>query len=242
MTPKLAQLLRDNAARARNYAVKADGDEATIYIYDVIGFDFWSGGGITAAKFVEDLNAIQSDKISIRFNSPGGDVFEARTMVSAMRAARAKGKTITAYVDGLAASAASFMAVNADEVQIADGGFLMVHNAWTLAMGDRNDMLNMATLLEKIDGTIADDYERKSGAKRDEVVGWMDAETWFTAAEAKEAGLADSVIEAPKVKAQAWDLAAYAHAPKKEAPTEPDFTALRAHNERRLGLVGVAPQ
>lgn len=241
MTPKLAQLLRDNATRPRNYAVKADNDEATIYVYDVIGFDFWTGGGITAAKFVEDLNAIQSDKISIRFNSPGGDVFEARTMVSAMRAARAKGKKITAYVDGLAASAASFMAVNADELHMADGSFLMVHNAWTLAMGDRNDMLNMATLLEKIDGTIADDYERKAGAKRDDVTAWMDAETWFTAAEAKAAGLADAVIEAPKVKAQAWDLAAYAHAPKIEEPAD-HYAELRAHNERRLALLSVAPQ
>ena len=241
MTPKLAQLLRDNATRPRNYAVKANDDESTIYVYDVIGFDFWTGGGITAAKFVEDLNAIKSDKISVRFNSPGGDVFEARTMVSAMRAARAKGKTITAYVDGLAASAASFMAVNADELHIADGGFLMVHNAWTLAMGDRNDMLNMASLLEKIDGTIADDYERKSGAKREDVTGWMDAETWFTASEAKSAGLADSVIEAPKVKAQAWNLGAYQHAP--EAKDEGDqYETARAQRERHFSLLALSPQ
>lgn len=241
MTPKLAQLLRDNATRPRNYAVKADAEEATIYIYDVIGFDFWTGGGITAAKFVEDLNAVKSDRIALRFNSPGGDVFEARTMVSAMRAARASGKRITAYIDGLAASAASFMAVNADEVHMADGSFLMVHNAWTLTMGDRNDMLNMATLLEKIDGTIADDYERKSGATRNDVTGWMDDETWFTAAEAKEAGLADIVIDAPKVKAQAWNLAAYQHAPKIEEPAD-DYAAMHAHNVRRLALLAVSPQ
>ena len=162
-------------------------------------------------------------------------------MVSAMRAARAKGKTITAYVDGLAASAASFMAVNADELHIADGGFLMVHNAWTLAMGDRNDMLNMASLLEKIDGTIADDYERKSGAKREDVTGWMDAETWFTASEAKSAGLADSVIEAPKVKAQAWNLGAYPHAP--EATDEGDqYETARAQRERHFSLLALSPQ
>jgi len=235
--PRIAQLMRDNASRPRSFKVDAKGDEATIYIYDVIGFDFWSGGGVTAKDFADQLDKITAKVVHLRINSPGGDVFEARAMVAAMDRHSAK---FVAHVDGIAASAASFLAASADEVEMAEGSMQMIHNAWTIAIGDRNDMTRTADLLAKIDGTIADDYVKKTGKARDEIVLMMDEETWFTAEEAVEAGLADRV--AGKVDAKAkntWDLSAYNHAPKPEPAPSADDTAKQhfATLERRFALL-----
>lgn len=222
--PRLAQLIRDNAARPRDYRVQAaDGEEPTIFIYDIIGLDFWTGEGVTAKQFAKDLAGLKdAPVIHLRINSPGGDVFEARAMVAAMKGHGAK---FVAHVDGLAASAASVIAANADETEMVKGSFNMIHNAWTIALGDRHAMLDAASLLEKVDGTIADDYEKRTKAKRDQVVAWMDAETWFTADEAVEAGLADRVIDA-KVKASAWNLSAYRHTPSALAVSTTSDSAL----------------
>lgn len=238
--PKIAQLLRDNAARPRSLKVEVKDDEATVYLYDVIGFDFWTGEGVTAKRFAEEIGKLTAKTIHLRINSPGGDVFEARAMVAAMQRHPAK---FEAHVDGLAASAASFIAVRADALNMTPGSMLMVHNAWTMAVGDHRAMAEAGDLLKKVDGTIADDYQKKSGKPRDEVVAWMDAETWFTAEEALGSGLADA-ITGEKVKAQAWNLGAYENAPApSEAPEpEPAYGDHHMKNlERRLALLERAP-
>lgn len=235
--PKISQLLRDNATRARAFKVDAKGDEATIYIYDIIGYDFWSGGGVTAKDFAAELDKITAKTVNLRINSPGGDVFEARAMTAAMDRHPA---TFVAHVDGLAASAASFIAARADEVVMAPGSMQMIHNAWTMAIGDRNDMTKTAELLTKIDATIADDYAAKTGKPAAEMATLMDAETWFTAEEAVSAGLADRIGDdlAPKTK-NAWNLSAYEHAPNPEppAPKDDDADIHFATLERRLALL-----
>lgn len=235
---KIAQLLRDNAQAPRNFKVEAKGDEASIYIYDVIGYDFWTGGGVTAKAFTEELSKITASTVHLFINSPGGDVFEARTMISAM--ARHPANFI-AHVDGLAASAASSIAIAANDVEMAPGSMLMIHNAWTLAMGDKRAMTDCAALLDKIDGTIADDYAKKAGVSKDQAAEWMNAETWFTAEEAVDAGLADRVV-GEKVKAQAWNLSAYDNAPAPAEPEpEPDNTLHLQNLGRRLSLLERAP-
>lgn len=236
---RLAQLIRDNATRPRDYRVEnADGEEPTIYIYDIIGLDFWTGEGVTAKQFAKDLNAMKGEPvIHLRINSPGGDVFEARAMVAAMKGHGAK---FIAHVDGLAASAASLIAANADETEMVKGSFNMIHNAWTIALGDRHSMLEAASLLEKVDGTIADDYVARTKADRQQVVDWMDAETWFTADEAVEAGLADRIV-GEKAKASAWNLTAYQHAPKALQAIADEGAAHRAQLERRLALMERIP-
>lgn len=235
---KIAQLLRDNAKAPRNFKVEAKGDEASIFIYDVIGYDFWTGGGVTAKGFTEELSKITASTVHLFINSPGGDVFEARTMISAM--ARHPANFI-AHVDGLAASAASSIAVAADEMEMAPGSMLMIHNAWTVAMGDKATMNETAALLDKIDGTIADDYAKKAGVTKDQAAEWMNAETWFTAEEAVSSGLADRVV-GEKVKAQAWNLSAYEHAPEPAAPEPPEFAAEHLNTlGRRLSLLERVP-
>ncbi len=235
---RIQHLLRDNAHTPRRYAcqVAADAPEgaATVWLYDVIGADAW--GGVDAARFAQDVAAIQAPVIHLRINSPGGDVFDARAMATALRAHPAR---IVAHIDGLAASAASYVALAADEVEISEGAFLMIHNAWGVVLGNRHDLLEMALTLEKIDASIAADYQRKSGQDIATVQGWMDAETWFTAQEALEAGLVDRIVTgAPSASAspqQRWNLSAYPDAPWMQPRASP---ASDAHERwRRLVVI-----
>ncbi|MFC5423035.1 head maturation protease, ClpP-related [Bosea eneae] len=212
---RLLNLLRNNARRGE---FRAEGN--TLYIYDVIvasDADAEWFGGVSAERIVKAI-AGMSGEIALRLNSPGGDVFAARAIMAAMAA---HGGQITAYVDGYAASAASIIAAAAGKVVMADGSFLMIHKAWTLAIGNADDMLATATLLEKIDGTIADTYAARAGESRDHYAALMAAETWFTAQEAVDEGLADEIAsQAPKSAAR-WDLSAYQSAPA-PAPDESD--------------------
>jgi ATP-dependent Clp protease protease subunit len=171
---------------------------------------------------VDALAAAGDRAVHLHINSPGGDVFEARAMAAAVVAHPA---TVTSHIDGLSASAATYLAMAANEVRMTDGGLFMIHNSWTMAWGDKSELRSTADLLQKIDGTIAADYARQTGKTLDEVVAWMDATTWFTAAEAKDAGFVDAIDANTKRDAAAaaarWNLSAYANAPKLEQP-EPD--------------------
>lgn len=234
---RLQQLLRDNAHTPRRYACQANEKEgdATLWLYDVIGADAW--GGVDAARFVQDVATISAPVIHLRINSPGGDVFDARAMSTALRAHPAR---IVAHIDGLAASAASYVALAADEVEISDGAFLMIHNAWGVVLGNRHDLLEMALTLEKIDASIAADYQRKSGQDPATVQRWMDAETWFTAQEALAVGLVDRVAEPGTASTEAaaqqrWNLSAYADAPFLQPRASPAGDA--RERWRRLAVI-----
>lgn len=215
---RLLKLLALNKDKATPFKAETDGDEATIFIYDAItSDDYW--GGVTAENFVRTLNSISAPVIHLRINSPGGDVFAARSMVQAIREHKSK---IVAHIDGYAASAATFLVVASDESYISDGGMFMIHNAWTIAMGNSQDFLDTAELLEKIDETLRQDYAKKTGADIDQIREWMDAETYLFGQEAVDAGFVDAIAEAaPKNKIH-WDLSAYDHAPasSKVAPEE----------------------
>lgn len=240
-TPKLVQLIRDNLGKTKPIRVEAAGgaDEVTVYLYGVIG-GFW--GDIDAASFARELSAITASKVHLRINSPGGDVFEARAMMTAIAQHKA---TFIAHVDGIAASAATGICMSCDEVEITVGAMFMIHNAWTFAMGNKSDLRTTADLLEKIDAGLAQDYVAKTGKKVDEIQQLMDAETWFNAQEAVDNGFADRVVDTTdksgdtEEASNAWNLSAYANAPKR-APTPPTDAAVAAHRknlERRLALL-----
>lgn len=185
----------------------------TIFLYDAIvacEADAEWYGGVAADTFVRTLMAIDAPAIDVRVNSPGGDVFAAVAMSNAMRQHKA---TITVHVDGYAASAASIIMVNADRAVIAPGGFVMIHNAWTIALGSARDFRATADLLDKIDASAAIQYAAKAGNGAADWAPLIDAETWFTADEAVAASLCDAVAEAgPKGKID-WDVSAYARPP-----------------------------
>lgn len=238
---RLNRLLALNRAAPREYRVEAAAtdSEVTIYLYDVIGYDWWTGGGVTAKQFAKDLQTAAGRPVHLRVNSPGGDVFEGRAMVAAMQAYTGK---ITVHVDGLAASAASFIAMHGSEIVMVDGSFMMIHNGWTLAMGDRHAMLDMAGLLEKIDASIVDDYEKRTGADREQIAQWMDDETWMTAAEAVERGFADRIAGTSdgSAQAKAWNLAAYNKPPQELTPEEKPQRDADAAHQARIRAIPVA--
>jgi ATP-dependent Clp protease, protease subunit len=227
------KILNRNQAAAGLRVSNATAEEATVLLYDVIGEDWF--GGISAQSFAELLNGITAPVIHLRINSPGGIVFEARAMVTAVREHSSR---IIAHVDGLAASCASWLALAASEVQISKGAFLMVHNSWGYTVGNKADHAKTIELLQKIDESIVEDYRAKSGQDFETISKWMDEETWFTAEEALAAGLVDS-ISGEQAEGNEWNLAGcYANIPAALAegapePKQPDFEGMR----RRLRLI-----
>lgn len=247
---RLLQLLRDNAAKERqplNLVRSEASQDATLYIYDVID-RYWGVSAEAVAKAISGLDAAAT--LHVHINSPGGDVFEGRAIRTAIQ--QHKGKTV-AHIDGLAASAATTISDGADEVEIATGAFFMIHNGWTWMYGNKNDFRKEADLLEKIDAAIVADYARRTGLDVEQLVTWMNNETWFTAEEAVEHGFATRLMEAPDkagtsnhAGGQKWNLAAFEHAPKSllESPAPaPDpvieAAAQRERNERRLQLLSL---
>jgi ATP-dependent protease ClpP protease subunit len=183
---------------------------------------------------VPQIRAIQGGTLHLRINSPGGDVFAAQAIVAAIRDTGAK---VIAHIDGFAASAATVVATAADEIEISDGALYMIHCAWSMAYGNASDMRESADLLDKVDGVIAAQYAKRSGKTPEDIKALMDAETWFTAQEAVDAGLVDRIAEdAPETKAQ-WDLSAYDKAPKPAAAATtkaaPVKTITNDHRDRQ---------
>lgn len=175
-----------------NPAIKAsDENENTIGIYDPIGYDYWDDSGVTAKRISAALRSLDGADVVVNINSPGGDVFEGLAIYNLLR--EYKGH-VTVRVLGVAASAASFIAMAADEIQIARAGFFMIHNAWTGLWGNRNDLRETADFLEQIDDTIADIYHVKSGLSMDELKADMDKERWINGRDAIDSGFADAFL------------------------------------------------
>jgi len=242
-TPKLLQLARDNASASQPIRAETSESEATIYLHGVIG-GWW--GDIDETQFVKALSGTDAEVIHLRIDSPGGDVFAARSMMTAIAQHSAK---IIAHVDGLAASAATGICMACDEVEITQGAGFMIHNAWTVAVGNKGEMGKTAELLGKIDAGLAGDYTRRTGKDQAEIVQWMDEETWFTADEAVEHGFADRVVEVvgKKKTGNAWNLSAYNNVPaallkpENTADDEKDIAAHQSALSRRLALLERAP-
>lgn len=175
-----------------NPAIKAsDENDNTIGIYDPIGYDYWDDSGVTAKRISAALRSLDGADVVVNINSPGGDVFEGLAIYNLLR--EYKGH-VTVRVLGVAASAASFIAMAADEIQIARAGFFMIHNAWTGVWGNRNDLRETAEFLEQIDDTIADIYHVKSGLRMDELKADMDKERWINGRDAIDSGFADAFL------------------------------------------------
>lgn len=219
MNPFL-RLMADNRNAPRRFEVVAKDDAAEVFVYDAIVNDELEAewmGGVAPQSFIKALRDIKADTINLRINSPGGSVFAARAMEQALREHPAK---VIAHIDGYAASAATFLAMGADEVRMAKGSFFMIHKGWTVSMGNADDMRSTADLLDKIDGSLIQTYADRSKQDPEQIKQWMADETWFTAEEAVKAGFADKVTDGA-VKAH-WNLAAYSKAPQIEAPAEPE--------------------
>lgn len=209
------KLLKAGDRKPAGYKVQAKGDRGEIYLYDIIGSSWF--GGISAKQFSADLKALGSvSTIDVRINSDGGDVFEGRTMYTLLAEHKAR---VVVHVDGLAASIASLIAMAGNEIRMADGSFMMLHNPWGVTIGDAADHRVRAELLDTIAATMRQTYAVRSKKDEGDVKKWMDAETWFTASEAKDVGLADIVAEPMKAAAAVRDIIAAADGRKVESHT-----------------------
>ena len=177
-----------------------------ITMFDIIGEDFWSGGGITAKGVAAQLRAIGDRPVEVQINSPGGDMFEGIAIYNVLREHQ---QPITIKVMGMAASAASIITMAGDTVEIGAASFIMIHNCWVLAMGNRHDMRETADFLEPFDAAMVEVYAARSGQKAAEIAKWMDAETFMSGSQAIERGFADALLSADKLtvdeKAKASD-------------------------------------
>ena len=173
---------------------------------------------MSAKEFAAALDDLDDDteEIRLHINSPGGSVFEGIAMMNALRNHPAR---IVATVDGIAASAASFLAVSADELVMSRNSELMIHDAWGLVIGNATDMREMAELLDKFSDNIASIYAEKTGGDTETWRAAMSAETWYSADEAVEAGLADRVDLKRKADAKdRFDLSIFNYAGRDQAP------------------------
>lgn len=215
-------------AEAPPVTTGADGT-AVLRLYDPIDSwgDWW---GTSAKEFASALDALPAGtpRIELHINSPGGEVFEAITILNMLRQHPAQ---VTAVVDGLAASAASFLAAGADELVMGRNSTLMIHDAWGIAIGPAADMRSMADLLDQISDNVAGIYAAKAGSPVEQWRAAMLAETWYSPQQALDAGLADSIQEPAaadgSAAAASWDLSVYSRpappvpAPQAPGPVEP---------------------
>jgi ATP-dependent Clp protease protease subunit len=191
---KVTALSTEGALDRWNPAVRAASeDAASISIYEVIGEDPWTGGGVTVKRIDAALRSIGNKDVVVNINSPGGDVFEGIAIYNRLREHQGK---ITVKVLGLAASAASVIAMAGDNILIGASSFLMIHNAWVMAIGNRHDMRDVADFLEPFDRALADVYVARSGQNLETVQAAMDAETWFNGSQAVELGYAEGLLAA----------------------------------------------
>ena len=187
------------------YTIRAQTTGAEVVIYDEIG-----AYGISAKGFLAELGALpDGTPLALRINSPGGSVFDAVAIYNAIK--RHFG-TVTVWIDGIAASAASYIAMAGDEVVMPENAFLMIHDPSGLVMGTAADMRDMAGTLDKIAASMMRGYAARSGKPEDEIAALMSAETWLTAAEALDAGLATRLAEPVRIAAN-FDIGRFRNAP-----------------------------
>lgn len=203
------------------FDIKAKADSKSGHDAEVLIFDEIGGWGISAKDFISGLKATKAKRPLIRINSPGGSVFDGIAIANYLR-----GLEATVQIDGLAASIAGIIALAGREVRIAENGYFMIHNPWGVAVGDAEEMAAQSELLAKLEDTLANDYARKSGKPLAEVKKWMADETWFTAAEAKAAGLVDLVTETASFSASVRSFKSAPVALTKQQPPQQSMTAL----------------
>lgn len=187
------------------FSIRARETGAELSIYDEIGTY-----GVSAKAFIAEIGKLEAGTdLELRINSPGGSVFDAVAIYNALK--RHDG-SVTVTIDGIAASASSYVAMAGDEIVMPENAFLMIHDPSGLAMGTAGDMRDMAEALDKIAGSLIKGYAAKSGKSDDEIASLMAAETWFDAAEAVGAGFADRIAEPVRIAAR-FDIASFRNAP-----------------------------
>lgn len=171
------------------------GKNPELLVYGEIG-DWW--GEVQSRDFAEKLQAIDAEQIDVRINSDGGSVFTAQAIYSSLKRHPAH---INVYIDGMAASAATVIAMAGDTIYMPENAMMMIHHPWTTAAGNAEELRELADVLDKVGDTIVAVYREKTGLDDDTIRQLMQDETYMSAADAKEWGFVDEVISALKIAA-----------------------------------------
>ncbi len=206
----MAKIERLRSRATGSYRMAKRGERGEIFIYGPIGSSFFEEA-VSAKQFARDLRGLKDVKaIDLRINSEGGDVFDAQAIYTLLQEHDA---AITVHVDGVAASAASFIAMAGDRIKISESAWIMIHNAWTIALGDGDEFRRMADLLDNVNATIRDKYVARTGQTPETVAEMMTAETWMNGPEAVEQGFADEMVENLRVAAAIRDPSRFHNLP-----------------------------
>ena len=218
------------------YTFKAKSElEAELLLYDEIGESFF-GGGVSAKQFAEDLKAVKDAKVlNVRINSPGGSVFDGTAIYNQLTRFRGR---VEVDIDGLAASIASVIALAGRPVRMAANALYMIHNPSGMVVGNAQDMRQMADVLDTVQSTIVSVYADHTTQSEKDLTKWMAAETWMTAAEAKERGFIDEITGAVAVTNK-FDLSKFKHPPQLAPPLvhaglDSNLQARLAHMAQRV--------
>lgn len=228
--------------KTADWTIRAEAGEAEVFLYDEIGDEWY--GGISARVFINELQGLPDDveTLTVRINSPGGDVFEGIAIYEALRRWRG---TVRVTVDGLAASAASVVAMGGDTIGISPAAMMMVHEPWMITLGNATELRESADLLDKVNDSIVLAYTTREGVEEEAIRQALADETWYGAQEAIDAGLADELTEAVAAAASVRiDAKRYKKTPRQfwgeDSTTRSPKTRHRLENaRRRLQLIGM---
>lgn len=199
----------DGALNKWDSSIKAlaSTGENIIEVFEVIGLDYWTGGGVTAKAVSAKLREFRGEDVTVNINSPGGDMFEGLAIYNVLREYPG---TVNVKILGMAASAASVIALSGDHIEIGASAFYMIHNAWILVAGNRNDLRAYADYLEPFDNAMADIYAARTGSSKEDMLAVMDAETWINGTDAIAQGFADALLASDEVLHDTGDSASAA--------------------------------
>jgi ATP-dependent Clp protease protease subunit len=222
------------------FEVKASGKTTEIVLYNVIGDEY---EGVTSKQFLDAVKSVKTDSLDLRINSSGGSVFEAVAMVTALDNFRRKRGEISVYIDGVAASAASVVAMAGDKITIAEGAKMMIHDPYALMIGGAGEMRRKADMLDQLKADMIKMYQRHSHLDAEKISELMTAETWMNGVDALDMGFVDVVVGEVSVAAfaglpEAAKKFGYKHLPEfpkaeakpeaePEKKTDPDVLAWR---------------
>jgi ATP-dependent Clp endopeptidase proteolytic subunit ClpP len=187
----LVQHAPDHQTTRIEFRDAGGSDAVEILLYEFIGLDWWTGEGMTAKRFADELSAAADRPLIVRINSPGGDVWDGYTIFNQLLQ---HGPRVTTVVEGIAASAASLIMMAGDEIQAAEISQIMIHDAWTWTVGNEQELRELADVLAKLDGQLASVYAAKAGKSVEEFRALMDRDTYLTGKEARELGIIDRLI------------------------------------------------
>ena len=230
--PILTMKTETNNWYAMEIAKDSEGNatgSAEISIYDEIG-----GYGVTANDFIASLEALgEVSNIDLRISSPGGSIIEGNVIYNAIKRHPAN---VTVHIDGMAASMASVIAMAGDEIVMAENALLMIHNPWTVSIGDSEQLRKDADLMDKMKSSIINAYSR-SGYDAEELTALMDATTWFTAEEALTADFIDRIDGKLAMAASVADMAAIAAKASVTLPVEKMIASATAKLDGEIEII-----